>query len=138
MYHLIDYINLIREGLSTPLVFKNFKLDMCSSKSPEYLLDRFIQNSPTKAAREDLVNDLEPPSFFLSPRLKEIKEYLQLKEFSSHVSGVMMSGSGTSIFTLSQNPIPQELIQTVLNNYQDIQHFRCQFLNRKNEINQWY
>lgn len=76
-------------GLSTPSVYQALDLTRASQKSPEELLVSFYNGQP------ELVNDLETAAFSLKPELKQYKDAL-LKTGSA-----LMSGSGSSFFTLN-------------------------------------
>lgn len=71
-------------GLSTPLVYKNCKVEV---------IDRPI----------DYFNDLEKSAFFLEPRMKIIKEKLLAIGFEK----VIMTGSGSSFFCVGEVKEPQ-------------------------------
>lgn len=81
-------------GLSTPAVYQALDLSKVSTKPPHEIVSSFYSGG------NELINDLEAPAFLLKPELKSYKESL-LKE---HPKGVLMSGSGSSFFTL----VPKE------------------------------
>lgn len=74
-------------GLSTPLVYKTLEAPLWDGTEHSWLNDR-----------ENYFNDLEKPAFQLNPKLKELKEFLLQKGFST----VLMSGSGSSFFCLGE------------------------------------
>jgi 4-diphosphocytidyl-2-C-methyl-D-erythritol kinase len=82
------------QGLSTPLVFKEFKKNDALEVNQEEVIKGFYNNKPF------LFNDLEKPAFRLDHSLKACKEYLQSLGFDF----VVMSGSGTSFFCIG-NPL---------------------------------
>ena len=61
-----------------------------------------------------------------------------------NASGVMMSGSGTSIYALvrSQEDSPQisivPVVEKILQKFPNVLHFECEFLNKKDDIYTWY
>jgi len=86
------------EGLSTPLVYKNCRVDEFPSRDPEKSLQSFMQGGA------EFYNDLEIPSFAILPSLKETKAMLA----SSGFSHVVMCGSGTAFFCIGEGSIEQD------------------------------
>ena len=132
-----------REGLSTALVFKALQLDACSKIESKTLLEGFQSQGALKAAQSGLlVNDLEPPAFLCSSELKSLRN--EIAKQMENASGVMMSGSGTSIYALvrSQEDSPQisivPVVEKVLQKFPNVLHFECEFLNKKDDIYTWY
>jgi len=78
-------------GLSTPLVYKNTRIEELMPRDPREALSSF----------PNYFNDLEIPSFRLEPRLIPLRDELQ-KSFQ-HVT---MTGSGTAFFCLDGEPTP--------------------------------
>lgn len=72
------------EGLSTPLIFKNLKIEECSREDPEVIL---------KKHDEELyfLNDLEKSAFDVMPSLRILKERL----IKQGMQRVVLTGSGT-------------------------------------------
>lgn len=64
-----------RGGLSTPLVFRNMEYDRLSTKDPEELLKKFLDQGVFAA---EYVNDLELPAFKVMPALLQMKTELQV------------------------------------------------------------
>ena len=83
------------------MVFKNLDLEACEAQTdPEKLLRMWTNTSPTEAAvRGGLVNDLEPPAFLCSS-LEKLKGDIAACEVFR--DAVMMSGSGTSIYAITE------------------------------------
>lgn len=75
------YIVKPKEGLSTPLVFKNFRLDDCSQTDPRTLLSQMLDDIDAA----EFVNDLEDSSFKVLPRLRALKEMLYAQGFGVSV-----------------------------------------------------
>jgi len=125
------------EGLSTALVFKALKLDQTSKIHPESLLDCFETKGALISADEGrLVNDLEPPAFECAPLLAQIKAELMQE---SKYAGVMMSGSGTSIYTLAKKGTGKiESIDKVLQKFPTLRHFECEFVNKEDCVKTWF
>ena len=80
-------------GLSTPLVYKNTKIEELIPRDPLTALKSY----------PCFFNDLEIPSFRLEPRLITLRDELQ-KSFQN----VTMTGSGTAFFCLEGDPRPIE------------------------------
>lgn len=80
-------------GLSTPLVYKNTRIEELPPRDPLDALKNYPQ----------FYNDLEIPSFRLEPRLPILCKQL-LQSFST----VTMTGSGTTFFCLDGKPKPIE------------------------------
>jgi 4-diphosphocytidyl-2-C-methyl-D-erythritol kinase len=104
-------------GLSTPLVYKNMSLGQLAQRSPLETLSHFLQGSPV------YYNDLEVPSFFLLPSLKQMKDMLRSAGFSH----VLMCGSGSAFFCVGDADISQLNIGDV---------YQTSFVNRLE--NHWY
>jgi 4-diphosphocytidyl-2C-methyl-D-erythritol kinase len=132
---------LRREGLSTALVFKALQLDACSSVEPSELLAAFQSSGALTAAQAALlVNDLEKPAFFCNPDLLSLKT--KIAEEIVGASGVMMSGSGTSIYAVVDSAVPADRVNAgvnaVLKSFPTVQHFESDFLNKENDLLNWY
>lgn len=80
-------------GLSTPLVYKNTRIEELPLRDPREALKNYPQ----------FYNDLEISSFRLEPRLIALRNALQ-KSFNQ----VTMTGSGTAFFCLGGTPKPLE------------------------------
>lgn len=122
-------------------MFKNLVFYACSQTQPEDILSLYTTHGALQGAVQGgLINDLEAPSFMLEPRLKEIKEALRV--CSDSVVGSMMSGSGTSVYSLSlskqKQDEQQEGITRVVKKFEDVKHFRVEFINRQADSEQWY
>lgn len=79
------------EGLSTPLIFKNFQMSDAHKKNPQDVLNSFLNGNP------DYFNDLEPAAFRALPALKTFKNDLKNRGFKT----VLMSGSGSAFFCIN-------------------------------------
>ena len=128
------------EGLSTALVFKALQLDSVSRVSPESLLDCFKSSGAIKAAAEGrLVNDLEPPAYSVEPKLSQLKARL---EQTGAFAGVMMSGSGTSIYAVARSGDRQDEIdrhvKALLEDVPSMRYYPCSFLNKEDKVDAWY
>ena len=91
--------------LATPAVYRGFdemKLgrDADIADEPDWLA---WSKLPAGDLMARLVNDLEPPAFALSPRLRELREALE----SGLGRIVRMSGSGSSLFTLCDGGVEE-------------------------------
>jgi 4-diphosphocytidyl-2-C-methyl-D-erythritol kinase len=134
------YIFKPSQGLSTKLVFQTLNIkSMCSQTDPLKLLGLFKQLGPLNAAIEGgLVNDLEPPAFECSPTLGQLKK--EIMELTS-TGRVMMSGSGTSIFALTDskmNSIPTEKFDGFRSKHKDLKYFECTCISKENSVKTWY
>lgn len=78
VYSLFDRVWLVkpREGLSTPLVFRNMEYDQLSTKDPLELLKNFLEQGVFSA---EYVNDLELAAFKVMPSLLQMKTELQVR-----------------------------------------------------------
>lgn len=106
-----------KEGLSTPLVYKNCRVENFPLRSPEESLISFQQG------KGDFYNDLEIPAFSLLPSLKEIKTLLESAGFSH----ALMCGSGTAFFCLGEGSLEETTRWQVYN---------ARFIHRKD--GDWY
>lgn len=79
-----------QEGLSTPAIFKNLKLEECSPVDPEQLLMGWLQGKPLA------INDLEAPALRVLPSLKQLKQAIGAQG--------RMTGSGTGFFCFGKEP----------------------------------
>lgn len=127
------------QGLSTAHVFKALQLDKVSKINPDSLLDCFETNGVTKAAEDGrLVNDLEPPAFACAPVLLALKK--RIEKITAY-DGVMMSGSGTSIYAVATKEnakVASSLVKGVLSEYPNVQHFSCRLINKADRADTWY
>jgi 4-diphosphocytidyl-2C-methyl-D-erythritol kinase len=128
-----------REGLSTALVFKTMNLGACSSVNPDNLLGAFQKAGALQAAADgQLINDLEPPAFQCQPLLLNLKAEIE-RAGDGILSGVMMSGSGTSVYALSSASSKKELdVASILTKFPSVKYFPCTFLNKKDDNQAWY
>jgi 4-diphosphocytidyl-2-C-methyl-D-erythritol kinase len=131
------------EGLSTALVFKALQLDSTSPIVPDSLLDCFETKGALLAAAEGrLVNDLEPPAFTCNPALKSLRDAIAV-ELGDHAMGVMMSGSGTSIYAIVRGGSGSKeqleaAVGNVLKAFPTVRHFECNFINKVDDVRTWY
>lgn len=134
----------ISQGLSTAIVFKSLQLDKCSQIVPESILDCFTTGGAIASAENGrLINDLESPAFQNAPLLLSIKKDLEEYVYSGALSGVMMSGSGTSIYAMKSKSSNQITTQhfhedKLLAKYPNLKHFKCDFIQKTNDIYSWY
>jgi 4-diphosphocytidyl-2C-methyl-D-erythritol kinase len=92
-----------------------------------------------------LINDLEPPAFICEPLLKALKDDITTTLLAGSKGGVMMSGSGTSVYALLRKSDEEgerrrrsEAIRTVLDKYSSVRHFPCGFLSKLDDVKEWY
>lgn len=130
------------------MVFKALQLDACSNIESNILLEGFQSVGALKAAENGfLINDLEPPAFICSTTLQSLRN--EITKQMEHSSGVMMSGSGTSIYALvrseegssekssSQISI-KPIIEKILEKFPTVLHFECELINKKDDLYTWY
>lgn len=105
------------------------------------LLDTFQRSGALRAAEAlFLVNDLEKPAFVCNPDLLSLKDKIAAE--IGGASGVMMSGSGTSIYAVVDSAVPSDRVnagvKAVLECFPTVQHFESDFLNKENDLLSWY
>ena len=141
------YVHIFKPnaGLSTGLVFNTLDLDNLSPNKPEMLLDKFTTLGALKASQENgMINDLEPPAYICNNDLLKLKEYIQntidndSSSNSNDIGGTMMSGSGTSIYTLTNGPLQTTTINQIIEKFPDVRYFPCHFLSKENNVESWY
>ncbi len=89
--------------LKTPQVYENFNpINFNDIKDPYQMIKKVMQ-APCKAT-----NDLESASFFLKPKLKEVKHDL----FRIGFKHVLMTGSGTAFYCLG--PVIEPSLKDVI------------------------
>ena len=81
-------------GLSTPLVYRETRVDELPDIDPKIARDSFLTAAP------QFFNDLEKAAFRIEPRLIQFKEQLLSLGFQT----VSMTGSGTAFFCLKGAP----------------------------------
>uniref|UniRef100_A0A0G4I1X2 GHMP kinase N-terminal domain-containing protein n=1 Tax=Chromera velia CCMP2878 TaxID=1169474 RepID=A0A0G4I1X2_9ALVE len=128
------------EGLSTPLVYKSLDLSALSPEDPDGLLRCFCAET---ADRWRLVNDLEPPALKNLPSLKTLKgemgELYGVQEGKGLENTVMMSGSGTAVFSLGEPVGGKEAFKKFVADRPTLRAWRCTFVNRPgNSPEQWF
>ena len=134
------------EGLSTGMVFKNLDLDACMAQTaPEKLLKLWTDSAPATAAKGGgLVNDLENPAFLCSASLEKLKS--DIAESGLFRDAVMMSGSGTSIYALTNQAESDaaaeaeisETVEAVLSANPGTRYFDCRFASKSDDVSVWY
>jgi len=87
-----------KEGLSTKTVFNQYDLMEKETIDVDSVVDALVTGNSAKLAAS-VANVLEKPAFFLLPEVKKVKESLEKDGFEI----VGMSGSGSSVFALSEN-----------------------------------
>jgi len=106
-------------GVSTAEVYKEWdKLNGgCNNQRPE--LEKLKQNFLDPELEPLVFNDLERPSFSICPALKKYKELMH----SLNTKLVMISGSGSSFFTLFRQNKPAEELYKYLSSSKEIDTF---------------
>lgn len=88
-----------KKGVSTKLAFSNLKQDSLSAKDMR-VVQNALMNHDMDGLKKAVVNDLETVAIELVPEIQELKD--QLKTLGCSV--VSMSGSGSVVFGLSEDP----------------------------------
>lgn len=104
-YHLL--IIYPGTGLSTAAVYKNLKLGL--TKSEKKIKSRLLNNGVIDPLHH-LCNDLEPPAQMLSPAVGDARKALEM----AGAEGVLMSGSGSSVFGLFRESCGAKAGETLL------------------------
>ena len=127
-----------RVGLSTGMVFKTLNLNKVSTNDPLKLLSSFTKAGVILNAKNSLINDLEIPAFICAPILSQLKQQIQLS--SPDIEGVMMSGSGSSVYGISDenSNINNNVFDKITKEYDSIQQFTCKFINKIDDVKDWY
>ena len=135
------------------MVFNALDLAKCSPSDPKELLEMFREMGPLRAASfGGLENDLESPAFECSPALEKLKVAIGNTimrpilcaddEECGIGEPIMMSGSGTSIYCLTDDTPGKETekkaIAKLLADNPGLQYFECSFLNKANIVDAWY
>ncbi|MFV0479168.1 MAG: 4-(cytidine 5'-diphospho)-2-C-methyl-D-erythritol kinase [Anaerorhabdus sp.] len=85
-------------GVSTPKAFN--LLDLANAAHPDCLkMKESLENEDDRAVLDNLGNTLEQPAIKLLPVINEIK----VKLLELGMSGVLMSGSGSTVFALTKD-----------------------------------
>ena len=84
--------------VSTKDVFTNFKEEYIQEKSIHNIIDG-IKSKELSIVANEMYNSLEQVTFDLYPEVKELKNDLK----NSKLEATMMSGSGSTVFSLSNN-----------------------------------
>ncbi len=100
------------ERISTKEVFSRVKADQLVYKKIGDMTAGIYNKNVDLISRE-LFNSLEPIAFELEPKVKEIKH--QIRDLG--IEGVLMSGSGATVFAISQHKKKLKAIGEVFNEY---------------------
>ena len=138
---VFSFILSNREGLSTALVFKNLNLQTCNPTKPVDILHVYQSTGALAAAKKGfLINDLEPPAFICEPKLAQIRD--NIVDSGISYDGVMMSGSGTSIYGLIRDANAKgddtKKSEQILQQYDGLQFFACKFICKPDTVTDWY
>lgn len=101
-------------GISTPWAYSEFDKMTVERRPDHAAMERAMASGDLYAIGKEMVNLLEPVALKEYPVLSEIKEYL----WSFRAAGVMMSGSGPTIYALYENmEDAQEAVKACRNKY---------------------
>lgn len=95
--------------VSTSEVFKRVKEENISKKSVKYM-EEALNNHDYSKISQGLYNSLESISFEIEPKIKELKNTI----IDLGLANTIMSGSGATVFTISQNKKKLKEVQKVL------------------------
>lgn len=96
-------------GLSTKLVYQNYKYDGESKKENIDNILKALKNNNSKLLKENLFNDLSLPALNLNKDMQDIYIKLSLVDLNPFVSG-----SGPTMFILNPKESDIELVKTIL------------------------
>lgn len=96
-------------GLSTKLVYQNYKYDGESKKESIDNILKALKNNNSKLLKENLFNDLSLPALNLNKDMQDIYIKLSLVDLNPFVSG-----SGPTMFILNPKESDIELVKTIL------------------------
>jgi len=86
--------------IATPWVYQNLNLKLTNPQNNISILKKFLSASQVGKLGECLYNDLEPVVIQRYPEIQAIKEAL----FSLGAKGSLLSGSGSTVFAVFDNP----------------------------------
>lgn len=101
----------------------------------------FSKEGPVSAAQKGyLINDLESPAFKCEPLLQSIKKTIEASYPTDGLAGVMMSGSGTSIYALWRKNLvfDDKISENIRRMYPGIQVYKTCFINKDEDVRRWY
>ena len=106
-------ILLVNPGfpIATPWVYQNLNLKLTNSQNNISILRRFLSESQVCELGGNLFNDLEPVVFQRYPEIQAIKEDLS----NLGAKGSLLSGSGSTVFAIFDNPDCAKSAYTKLN-----------------------
>ena len=98
------------------------------------------------------MNDLEAPAFECAPQLLALKQDIAslLVRGDPGGGGVMMSGSGTSVYALLRRAQADkgkdeglssgraQGLAAVLEKHPSVRHFKCDFISKVDDVREWY
>lgn len=80
-------------------VYGALNLQLTKNRDNANILIDYLKDNNIKGVEKSLLNDLEQPVLRLSPQLKRLKKRLK----SLNIKGVMISGSGPSVFGITES-----------------------------------
>ena len=84
--------------VSTKEVFENLDPDTFAQKNYTELVEG-LYNNDISSVINNLYNFMEPTTFDLEPKVRELKDEIQ----ETGIKGVLMSGSGATVFVIGRN-----------------------------------
>jgi len=121
------YILLVKpkSGVSTKEAFDNLDLNICDHPDINLVKEK-LEKGYYSAMIDLLGNSLEQPSLHICPEIAALKQ--EILDFGFDVA--LMSGSGSTVFGLTQNP---RLINEANNYFFDSGYFvrKCEIVNNK-------
>ncbi len=97
--------------IATPWVYQNLNLKLTNPQNNISILKKFLSESQVAELGKHLFNDLEPVVVQRYPEIQAIKEDL----LHSGAEGSLLSGSGSTVFAIYDNPDCAKSAYTKLN-----------------------
>jgi 4-diphosphocytidyl-2-C-methyl-D-erythritol kinase len=91
-------------------VYGIFKMPLTKNEHDVNILLRYLEKEDVLSVSSLLLNDLEAPVLQLCPRLKSLKERIK----SLGCSGVLISGSGPTVFGITESEVQAKEVASVL------------------------
>lgn len=106
-----------KEGVSTGLAFKGIDFNTCIHPNVD-TMEKALQNNDYETFLSCLGNTLEQSAFEITPIIKDIKQ--ELKDLG--MDGVLMSGSGSTVFAITRDKkILENAKQALIGKYSFVQ-----------------
>lgn len=100
-------------SVATSVVYKKYRHNLHAQPPGSKLMIEAIKNNDVKAICDNLCNSLEKITFAMHPQVKQLKE--KLIKFGAN--GVLMSGSGPTVYAIIEREQKALRIQNALNGF---------------------